>query len=65
VHVLELPEQAPPQPVKVWLAPGVAVRVTDVPDEYAALQFAPVLPQLIPLGLELTSPLPVTVVVSE
>jgi hypothetical protein len=54
---LLLPEQAPPQPWKVAPLAGVAVRVTEVPLAKLAEQ---VLPQLIPVGLELTAPLPVT-----
>jgi hypothetical protein len=51
-----VPVHAPLQPVKVEPAAGAAVRVTDVPDVYEALQ---VLPQLIPLGEEVTVPVPV------
>jgi hypothetical protein len=50
-----VPLHAPPQPVKVEFAPGVAVRVTCVPDWKLALQSVP---QLIPEGLLLTVPLP-------
>jgi hypothetical protein len=47
VHVVEVPEHAPDQPPKVELAPGLAVRVTDVP----ALK-------VVPVGLLVTVPLP-------
>jgi hypothetical protein len=56
VQVALVPEHAPLQPVKVAPGAGAAVRVTEVPDEYEALQ---VLPQAIPLGAEVTVPLPV------
>ncbi len=48
-------EQFPLQPVKDWPAEGVAVSVTLVPPGKAALQVAP---QLIPLGEDVTVPLP-------
>jgi hypothetical protein len=53
---VEVPEQAPDQPAKVEPVPGVAVRVTLVPLEKEALQ---VEPQLMPLGLLVTVPVPV------
>src|SRR3954452_20058298 len=52
---LPVPLQAPPQPVKVEPAAGVAVNETMLPAAKEALQ---VLPQLIPAGLEVTVPLP-------
>jgi hypothetical protein len=52
---VEVPEQAPDQPAKVEPVPGVAVRVTLVPLEKEALH---VEPQLIPLGLLVTVPVP-------
>ena len=55
VHV-PVPVQAPLQRVKVEPLLTAGVRVTDVPDAYVALQ---VLPQLIPLGEDVTVPLPV------
>ena len=55
VHVLE-PLQAPPQLTNVDPALGVAVNVTAVPPGKLLLQ---VLPQLMPLGLLTTAPLPV------
>jgi hypothetical protein len=51
-----VPAQAPLQPVKVEPAAGAAERVTFVPPATFALQM---LPQLIPLGVEVTVPLPV------
>ena len=56
---LAVPLHAPDQPLKVAPLAGVAVRVTAVPLVNEALQ---VLPQLMPLGLLLMVPLPVTVV---
>jgi hypothetical protein len=58
VHVGAVPEHAPPQPLKVAPAAGVAVRVTDVPAWAFALQDAAPLPQLIPEPV--TLPLPLT-----
>jgi hypothetical protein len=55
-----VPVQAPLHPVKVEPVPAAAVRVTEVPDAYEALQ---VLPQLIPLGEEVTVPVPVPLLV--
>jgi len=52
--------QAPDQPAKVWLAPGVAVRVTLVPEAYDSVQSAP---QLMPAGELVIVPEPVTEVV--
>ena len=47
IHVVDVPEQAPDQPANVEFAPGVAVRVTDVP----ALK-------VVPKGLLYTAPVP-------
>ena len=47
MHALDVPEQAPDQPVKVEFAPAVAVRVTDVPAT-----------KLVPDGVFITVPLP-------
>ena len=56
VHV-PVPEHPPPlQPVKVELAPGVALSVTTVPLVSDAEQVAP---QLMPVGLLVTVPVPV------
>jgi hypothetical protein len=56
-----VPLQPPPlQPVKVEPAVGAAVRVVLVPLAKFALQ---VLPQLIPLALEVTVPLPLPLLV--
>jgi len=52
-----VPEHAPPQPVSVRFAPGVAVSATVVPSANSALQ-AP--RQLMPTGWEVTVPPPVT-----
>jgi hypothetical protein len=57
-----VPLHAPLQPVKLYSAAGVAVRLTRVPLAKLALQ---VLPQLIPLGLLVTVPLPAVVTLSE
>ena len=51
VHVRDVPVHAPDQPANVEFAPGVAVRVTDVP----ALK-------VVPVGLLVTVPLPVPLV---
>ena len=51
-----VPEQLPDQPAKVDPLVGVAVSVTDVPEVKLAVQEKP---QLIPLGLLVTVPLPV------
>ena len=59
VHV-PVPVQAPDQPPKLWLAPGVAVRITLVPEAYASVQSAP---QLIPAGELVIVPMPETEVV--
>lgn len=58
---LPVPEQAPPQPVKVEPEAGVAVRVTEVPLVKEALQAEP---QLMPEGLLVMVPEPVVVTVS-
>ena len=50
-----VPVQAPDQPAKFQLAPGVAVRVTLVPEVYASVQSAP---QLMPAGELVTVPVP-------
>lgn len=50
-----LPVHAPDQPTNTLPEPGVAVRVTDVPESNCALH---VDPQLIPDGLLLTEPVP-------
>ena len=57
VHVVDVPEQAPPQPVKVTPGSGVAVNVTLVFAGKLAEQPAPV-PQEMPEGLLETVPLP-------
>jgi len=55
-----VPEQWPLQPVKVWLAVGVAVSRTVVPDAYEAVQLPTVLPQLVsPTPLTVPVPVPV------
>ncbi len=59
---LPVPLQGPPQPVKVWPLPGLAASVTCVPVVNDALQAPP--GQLIPAGVELTEPCPVTVTLS-
>ncbi len=51
-----VPEQLPPHPAKVEPALAVAVRVTVVPEAKLALQ---AVPQLMPVGLEITVPVPV------
>jgi hypothetical protein len=56
-----VPVHAPLQPVKVELASGIAVRVTTVPAVNSALQ---VVPQVIPVGEEVTVPPPVPVLVT-
>ena len=53
VQVAKVPEHAPPHPEKAYPAAGVCVRVTDVPEEYDAVQ---VKPQLIPDGTPDTEP---------
>ncbi len=58
-HVVDAPEQSPPdQPVKIEPGSGEAVRVTLVPLATDALQASP---QLIPLGNDVTEPLPLPV----
>ncbi len=54
-----IPEHAPPQPVKLDVASGVAVSVTAVPYWNNALQLGP-LQLLTPGGLEETVPAPAT-----
>ena len=56
VHVVVVPEHAPPQPPNVLPELGVAVSVTLVPKGNAA-EHVP--PHVIPAGLEVTVPLPV------
>ena len=60
VHV-PVPEQAPPQPVKVDPALGVAVRVTDVPEAKTLL--VQLVEQPKPEGEDETLPEPVPVCV--
>jgi len=60
LHVL-VPLHAPPQPPKVQPLLGLAVNVTAVPLEKLAVQ---VEPQSIPLGDDVTEPLPVVVTVN-
>ena len=55
VHVVDVPEQAPPQPVKVTPGSGVAVNETLVFAGKLAEQPAPV-PQEMPAGLLETVP---------
>ena len=55
VHVVPVPEQPPLQPVNVEPVAGVAVSVTEVPEEKLAEQ---VLPHAIPPGLLVTAPAP-------
>jgi len=55
------PLHAPPKPPKLKPEPAVAVNVTDVPEAKLAVQ---VEGQLIPAGLLITVPLPVTVTVN-
>jgi hypothetical protein len=58
VQVAAVPVHAPPQPENVEPVVGVAVSVTEVPQSKVAMQVAP---QLIPVGLLPTRPLPVPV----
>ncbi len=51
-----VPVQAPAHPENAELAPGAGVRVTCAPDAKLASQ---VVPQLIPDGLLVTTPVPV------
>ena len=55
VQVAALPVHAPLHPTNCWFRPGVAVKVTDVPDEYVAVH---VEPQLMPAGALDTVPFP-------
>jgi hypothetical protein len=54
-HV-DVPEQAPLQPAKLEPAAAAAVSVTAAPEAKLPVQ---VLPQLMPVGLEVTAPVPV------
>lgn len=56
VQVSAVPEQAPPQPVKVEPDASAAVRMTEVPNTKGAVQVAP---HERPVGAEVTVPLPV------
>jgi hypothetical protein len=56
-----VPEQAPLQPVKLEPVAAVAVRVTEVPEVTDALQ---VEPQFTPVGLDVTVPEPVPLLVT-
>jgi len=56
VQGLLCPLQSPPQPLKIEPVPAVAVSVTAVPVTKVAEQ---AVPQVIPAGLETTTPLPV------
>ena len=58
-----VPLHAPPQPESVWPDPGVAVKVTAVPEAKFALQVPE--EQLMPAGLLVTVPVPVTLTDSE
>jgi hypothetical protein len=58
VHVVAVPEQEPPQPVKVAPVSGTAVSVTDEFSVRFAVQAVEPRPQLIPLPV--TLPLPLT-----
>src|SRR4051812_21766886 len=57
-----LPEQAPPQAMKAALAPGVGVSVTEVPVGKMVVQLPAA--QLMPPGVVVTAPGPVTFTVS-
>ena len=58
-----VPEHPPPlQPAKNESGPGVEERVTEVPESTVSEQL---LPQLIPVGLLVTSPVPVPVFVTD
>lgn len=61
LHV-PVPEHAPVQPLNVYPAFGVAVRVTEVPEVY---EYEQVAPQEIPEGDDVIVPLPPLVTVSE
>jgi hypothetical protein len=63
VQVVAVPLHAPPQPVKVAPAPGVADSVTLAPASSLALHVPPVEVQLIPPPV--TVPAPVTLTESE
>jgi hypothetical protein len=53
VQVVEVPEHPPPHPEKAYPGVGVSVNITEVPEEYDAVQ---VEPQLIPDGAPDTEP---------
>src|SRR5438309_9715424 len=53
VHVVAVPLQAPPQPLNRAWVPGVAISVTVAPTLKLAEQLDP---QVIPVGLLITSP---------
>jgi hypothetical protein len=57
-QVVEVPEQAPPQPVKVLPVVALAVRVTFVSAAYFSVQSVA---QLMPVGLLVTEPFPILV----
>ncbi len=61
VHV-PVPEQAPLQPLNVYPAAGMTVRVTAVPVAKLALH---VEPHDMPAGIDVTLPLPVVLTDSE
>ena len=61
VHVVAFPEQAPPQPVKVWPLAGVAISVTLVPELKVALHVVAPLPQLMLVPVTLPAPATETV----
>jgi hypothetical protein len=60
VHVLAVPVQEPPQPVKVAPVAGVAVSVTTVPEATETLQVEAPFPQLIPPPETLPAPVTAT-----
>jgi hypothetical protein len=62
VHLVDVPEHAPDHPVNFPPLGADAVSVTDVPETNANAQ---VLPQLIPVGLDVTVPSFVPVLLTE